>query len=503
MQEFIRWARWSWRQLTSMRVAIYLLLALAVGAIPGSLFPQRSFDAPAVDEYLAAHPTAGKILDATGMFNVYTSPWFSAIYLLLFISLIGCIVPRTRELSRQLREPPVRIPTNLSRFDSYRELPLTDADDPQAVIDQLARHASGRYRIRREARGISAERGYLKEAGNLAFHYGLVAILIAFSWGQLTTYRGQAIVVEGRGFANALVDYDSFTAGAWFREANLTPFALTLDDFDAEFAPSGRPEAFRADVTVTEADGSQHKAAITPNHPLAAGNAAVTLTGNGYAPIVRITDGAGAEVFSGPVPFIPEDASYRSRGVIKVPDVTAGQDQLGFSGVFLPFAVENPDGTFASAHPSPALPLLVLDLWHGDLGLDEGIARNAYQLHTKELTQVQDDDGQPFTLRLGVGDTLSLPHDLGTIEFVDLARFAALDIRHDPSTWALLAATLLTAGAMCISLFVPRRRLWVALERQGQARVLEVAGLARGDDAGLTAEIDWLIAPVTKGDAHG
>lgn len=486
-----------------MRVAIYLLLALAVAATPGSFFPQRSFDAPAVEEYLAAHPTAGKILDAAGMFNVYTSPWFSAIYLLLFISLIGCIVPRTRELARQLRQPPVRIPSNLSRFETYRQVEVGTHEDCQTLIDTLERHAARRYRIRREERGISAERGYLKEVGNLAFHYGLVAILLAFSWGQLTTYRGQAIVVEGRGFANALVDYDSFTAGAWFRDTNLTPFALTLDDFTAEFAPSGRPEAFRADVSITEADGSQRHGVITPNHPLTAGNAAVTLTGNGYAPVVRITDGSGTEVFSGPVPFLPEDTSYRSRGVIKVPDVTDGADQLGFSGVFLPFAVENPDGSFASAHPSPALPLLVLDVWHGDLGLDDGIARNAYQLHTQGLSQVQTKDGKPLALRLEIGDRVQLPDGLGTIEFVDLQRFAALDIRHDPSTWALLAATLFTAGAICVSLFVPRRRLWVAVKDDGQARVLEVAGLARGDDPGVAAELDWLTKPVIKGDAHG
>lgn len=486
-----------------MRVAIYLLLALAVAATPGSFFPQRSFDAPAVEEYLAAHPTAGKILDAAGMFNVYTSPWFSAIYLLLFISLIGCIVPRTRELVRQLRQPPVRIPSNLARFETYRQVEVNSGQTSESLVDTLQRRAARRYRIRREPRGLSLERGYLKEVGNLAFHYGLVAILLAFSWGQLTTYRGQAIVVEGRGFANALVDYDSFTAGAYFRDSNLTPFALTLDDFTAEFAPSGRPEAFRADVSVTEADGTTRKAAITPNHPLGAGNAAVTLTGNGYAPVVRITDGSGAEVFFGPVPFIPEDATYRSRGVIKVPDVTAGHDQLGFSGVFLPFAVENPDGTFASAHPSAALPLLVLDVWHGDLGLDDGVARNAYQLETKGLRQVQTTDGKPLTLRLEVGDRLQLPDDLGEIEFVDLQRFAALDIRHDPSTWALLGATILTALAICVSLFVPRRRLWVGVKDDGQARVLEVAGLARGDDPGLTAELDWLIEPVTKGDAHG
>ncbi|MEU1163986.1 cytochrome c biogenesis protein ResB, partial [Streptomyces sp. NPDC005921] len=36
----VGWARWFWRQLTSMRVALLLLLLLSLGAIPGSLIPQ-------------------------------------------------------------------------------------------------------------------------------------------------------------------------------------------------------------------------------------------------------------------------------------------------------------------------------------------------------------------------------------------------------------------------------------------------------------------------------
>ena len=38
------WLRWAWRQLTSMRTALVLLLFLAIAAVPGSLFPQRSAD---------------------------------------------------------------------------------------------------------------------------------------------------------------------------------------------------------------------------------------------------------------------------------------------------------------------------------------------------------------------------------------------------------------------------------------------------------------------------
>src|SRR5438309_6851331 len=88
--------RRGWRQLTSMRTALVLLFLLAVAAIPGSLLPQRSINIEKVGEYLRTHGSLGRWADRLWLFDVFSSPWFSAIYLLLFVSLVGCLVPRLR-----------------------------------------------------------------------------------------------------------------------------------------------------------------------------------------------------------------------------------------------------------------------------------------------------------------------------------------------------------------------------------------------------------------------
>ena len=88
--------RWAWTQLTTMRTAMVLLMLLAVAAVPGSLFPQRNQDPEGVAQYIAEHKVAGPMLDKLQLFDVFTSVWFSAIYLLLFVSLIGCVIPRAR-----------------------------------------------------------------------------------------------------------------------------------------------------------------------------------------------------------------------------------------------------------------------------------------------------------------------------------------------------------------------------------------------------------------------
>ena len=93
----MRPVRAAWRWLTSMRTALILLFLLAFAAIPGALLPQRSLSESKVDEYLANNGTMAEIFDKLQLFDVFSSVWFTAIYVLLFASLVGCIIPRTIE----------------------------------------------------------------------------------------------------------------------------------------------------------------------------------------------------------------------------------------------------------------------------------------------------------------------------------------------------------------------------------------------------------------------
>ncbi|WP_407341274.1 cytochrome c biogenesis protein ResB [Pengzhenrongella phosphoraccumulans] len=495
--------RWVWRQLTSMRVALMLLMLLAVAAVPGSVLPQRPVDPAKVAAYLVDHPGSGAWLDRLGAFDVYASAWFSAIYLLLFLSLIGCILPRTRAHLSAVRARPPRVPRRFDRFgvaDAF-----TTTSEPRAVADAAAVALRGRLRwlprfrvdVREEHAGtwaVSAERGYVRETGNLVFHLALLGLIVAVGTGQFLHYRGQAIVVQGRGFANAVVDYDTFEGGTGFDPASLVPFSLTLDEFTARFDPETlAARYFRADVTVRNPDGTARPESIRVNHPLDAGGAKIYLQGNGYAPDVTVRDSAGEVAFAGPVPFLASDEVYTSRGVIKVPDVSAGQ-QIGMVGFLLPTALETSPGLWRSVNPQPNAPLLVLSVWAGDLGLDNGIPQNVYQLDQKGMTQATDAAGAPVTLYVRPGETVQLPDGLGSVTFDALPRFVALDLRHDPSLAFVLAFALAALAGLATSLFTPRRRVWLRAVPDGAGRTqVTAAALARGDDLGLQGELDRML----------
>ncbi len=504
------WARWAWRQLTSMRVALLLLVLLAVAAVPGSVLPQRPQNPAGVVEYLTEHPTAGEWLDRLGFFDVYTSVWFSAVYLLLFVSLVGCIVPRTRVHLLALRGRPPRTPRRFGRFPAQGG--GTSADAPEDVVRRAAtalrrgRYGLPGYRVDVHDEGagtwsVSAERGYLRETGNLVFHLALLGLLVSVATGQMLHYRGQAIVVQGTGFANVQAAYDTFERGSAFDPADLEPFTMRLDEFESAFDPvTLQSRDFTAHVTVTEPGGEPTERTIKVNHPIVAGGAKVYLQGNGYAPEVTVRDAAGEIAFAGPVPFLPQDDVYTSRGVVKVPDVSGGQDQVGLVGFLLPTAFEAAEGLWRSVDPQPADPLLVLSVWSGNLGLDTGVPQNAYRLDESRMTQAVDAAGDPVTLYLRPGESVELPDGLGTLTFDGLPRFVALDLRHDPSLAFVLTFSLLALAGLTASLFTPRRRVWVrAAPGAGdgpEATVVTAAGLARGDDVGLQPELDRVLADV-------
>ncbi len=489
---FVGYLRFFWRQLTSMRTALFLLLLLAIAAIPGSLVPQVSSDPNGVIQYKAANPEISKVLDTLQVFTTYSSVWFSAIYLLLFISLIGCVIPRTKHHFDALRARPPKTPARLARLEGFTTR-SAEADTAEAVAAAQTLLKKAGYRTEVYADSVSAERGYLRETGNLVFHTALIGVLVAVGIGGGFGYTGQRVVVEGYSMTNSLGSYDSFNPGRFFTDAALEPYSVALDSFVPTYeldnvAALGAPIDFLANVTTTLRGGEPQKGTIKVNEPLHIGDTDVYLLGNGYAPVLTIKDPAGNVIFSQPTACLPTDANLTSNCIIKLPDGLA--EQVGIIGFFYPTAVELTDGTLTSTYPDTINPVISMFMYKGDLGLDNGVGSNAYALSLDNLTQIAGNDSEVKAIKLAPGDSAELPDDLGTIEFTSVPRFVSLDVHHDPAQlWVLLFAVLVVAG-LVTSLFIPRRRVWVKVAAaHGGTLTLEYAGLARGDDPGLDAAV--------------
>jgi len=511
---FLGMLRWLWRQLTSMRTALFLLLLLAVAAVPGSIFPQRSIDASRVTTYLQDHQTIGPWLDKLSMFDVYGAPWFAAIYILLLISLVGCVLPRCVIHLKALRSPLPRVPKRLTRLPATAERSI-DAQPAQVVT--AARDALRRkgYRVRVDepvdgVQAVTAEGGRLRETGNLLFHLCLLVLVLAVAADHLLGWRGDVIVPErGESFVSAVGSYNTLDLGPWVNtDSAIKPWSMRVDSMDVTFEKNvpksspqyGQPRDFLATVTTSSTpDGKKTTRTLAVNDAIKLDGTSVYLLGNGYAPMITVKSPTGKVLYHQATPFLPQDNGYRSVGAIKVP--AASPKELGFYGFFLPTAsfsnTQGPISTYAGLDN----PELVLGAYQGQL-FPNSQPQSVYTLNTAKMTQVMDGK-KPWSAVVRPGQTVKLPDGTTISLSKTIPRWAGLSARYDPGKGTALFAALLGLAGLIMSMTLRRRRIFLKVSTgggddpagsQGDGRSLITAGaLAKGEDPRLQVALDTLL----------
>lgn len=491
--------RW-WRGLTSMRTALILLFLLAVAAVPGSLLPQRNVSLEKVNRYLVAHPKDGPIYDRLSLFDVFASPWFSAIYLLLFVSLVGCLVPRLRGHLMAVARPPGVIPARLDRLPASAQVAGASLTGVEKVL------RAKRFRVAVRDGAVSAEKGYLKETGNLIFHSALLVMLLGMGFGSWWGWHANRLVVTGadRGFCDTLQQYDEYGLGARVSAEDLPKFCVQVDSFAATYADNGQPLSFQAQVTYTQglgADASTGQRALAVNQPLRLDGANIYLLGHGYAPVLRYTDRFGVSQ-TAVVPFLPVDGALTSSGVAAFPDAnvdpkTGARDsslQMAFAGSYLPTVSSTDTQYAASVHPAERNPVLFLTAYRGNIGRDAGIPSSVYGLDQHQLATgaLKPISGTPLRLKPGEQATLD---DGTTIEFLGTRPWVTVAVRSDPGGKVVLVAAGALLVGLLLSLTGKRRRVYARIDGDG----VRLGGLPRNNYDGFRAEFDDIVTAVRGG----
>ena len=497
----------TWRALTSMGTALVLLFLLALAAVPGALLPQRALNAGKVDEYLQQHPVIGPWLDRLQFFEVFSSFWFTAIYVLLFISLVGCLTPRMIEHARSMRAVPVPAPRNLGRLPKHTE--ATMSGDPRSLTEQMAQRLRGwrkDIRTNGDTVELSAEKGYLREFGNLVFHFSLLGLLAAIAVGKLFGYEGNVIVIAdgGPGFCSASpAAFDTFRAGNSVDGTSLYPMCVRVNDFQAHYLPNGQAKTFVANIDYQVGDdlnsGNWRPYRLEVNHPLRVGGDRVYLQGHGYAPTFTVTFPDGQQR-SQTVQWRPENPqTLLSSGVVRIdppagsfPDAAQRREhQIAIQGLFAP--TEQLDGKLlSSGYPALNNPAVAVDIYRGDTGLDTGRPQSLFSLDPRLIEQGRLKKADRVNLRAGEQVRLK---DGTVVRFDGATPFVNLQVSHDPGQlWVLFFAMTMMAGLL-VSLVLRRRRIWIRVGPAGAGTGtvnVEMGGLARTDNSGWGDEFERL-----------
>ena len=439
-----------WREYTRMRTAIFFLIGVVAIVAVGSFVPQEGTSDPAkVQAFLSGNPTLTSVFSTVGLplTDVFVSPIFYVLLGSLYVALGACVLRRGRAL--------------LVR--TVRRYPRT----PQ----------------------------YWGEVGSWVFHTSFFLLLVAVVWGKATGYQGLVTLVEGQSFTETRSGYDQLQEGLLFN-GDHTGFTMRLDSFQAAYAASGEASDYVSNVTVFDHGREVESKAIRVNDFLGYDGVNVYQQDYGWAPTIVVTNPQGQTVFDGPVEFFDDPTQQGNKsegeGVLKVPDfaytIPGGSQavQLGARMALFPDARVIPsvdaggavDPTLTQYGPGGLTarnPVIELQLYVGDLGLDSGQPQDVNTLDTARM-QPYFSDAHVVPIALGDHFQFVLPGANGqslpfTISFAKLRQYSLFQVNRDSGVPLVYATFFLVMAGLLTKLYV-RPLLERRARRRGRAPIL-------------------------------
>ncbi|MCA1832789.1 MAG: cytochrome c biogenesis protein ResB [Actinobacteria bacterium] len=460
-----------------MKTAIILLFTLAAASAIGSLIPQRPVNEFSVARWQINHAAWAGLAEHLGLFDVFGSAWFTAIYVLLLVSVLGCLVPRYIAFAKALRSRP-KIDASLSQFRNYR-YGMSRLESESALSGAARVLRRRRFRMVRGNGTIAAEKGHVREGGSLIFHTAFFVLIVGIFLARGFGFTGQSAIVEGRRFTDARVGYDSIKEGRFFNDRH-RGFSIQLDRFDVDWYANGVPKDFNSHVSVIDHGRVVRTDSIRVNEPMNYRGINVYQLAWGWAPHIQVFQ-KGTLISDDYVIFLQDSGSQTWRGVVKVPSVTPAQ--LGLELYFfndLDLAAGNVP---FNASPYPRRPFVFYQEWRGDLGLS--VPQSVYQLDKSAL--VKNKSGG-----LAIGGKQALDDGI-EIRFPDLRKYSVLQMTANPGAWVLFAAAVLILVGLIPALYSSRRRIWVRAIPAGDVVRIEVAGHAWQRKAAFEEEFNALV----------
>jgi len=475
-----------------MRTALVLLLLLALASIAGTLVPQIPNSPERVAQFIDAHELLGAFYLRAGLFDVFGAWWFGLITALLFTSLVACLLPRSRAHLRAMRQRPVQA-RELDAMPLVRE--VTVLAPPEAAAEAAARVLRRRrFRVAVEGTAVAAEKGALREAGSLIFHWAFVLVLIGAIVGKGTGYTGRAAIVEGQTWTDASLNYDPthLRLGRYF-DGSFSGLGLRLTDYRDAWDPrTALPRTFESHLDLLDEQGATVGTAVASvNHPVRYGPLRIFQYGFGWAPALQASKD-GTVIADGPVLMSQETApAGRSQlsqpwtGFLKLPEVRPQTDMAVDLELW-------PDGRGFLFPGMPMFdanaPLIRYRIWEGKLLDPSKASLDTRFMHVTHqgfmwMDSVVDLDrgciaGGPAS---GQVTGAACPEGVDpalTLSFTALPHYSVLQVSKDVGVPIVLGAAILIVLGLLAALYTSRRKLWVRADADGEGSRLIFGGLA-------------------------
>jgi cytochrome c biogenesis protein len=495
-----------WRTLRSMRTALILLLLLALASVAGSLIPQWPNSPDRVLQYQREHGLWGTFLNRAGLFDVFGSWWFGLITALLFISLVACLVPRTRAAWRAVRQRPIQA-REIDAFRHYAERSVpVGADTAAGAASRVLRRRG--FRVAATGTSVAAEKGAAREIGSLLFHWAFILLLLGVVFGKGTGYTGYAVITEGETWIDARANYDGQVRPGRFFDGNFTGVGIHLRQFESAFRETGQPMDFVSRVDLLDPQGELvRQQDIRVNHPAQVAGLNVYQINYGWAPRLVVRD-EGEVIGDRPLVLDREPApegvpafAMPWYGVLKVTSLTP---QMAIEVELYPDSRAFFE-SLRTGQPVAMLtefqPLIRFTVWRGRVR-DPSPTTLDTTFMRKTATGIV---GAGRSASLETGKLLPpSAQDTGlTLSFPDLKHYTVLQVSKDRGVPIVLIAAILILLGLLPALYTSRRKIWVRAEPTADGAVLQVGGFALQRKPQFEQEFTKLVSAIVRATGGG
>jgi cytochrome c biogenesis protein len=445
---------------TSIRLAIVLLSAIALGALLGTVIPQQAA-AEAFSSRL--HPALLAVLQALQLFDIYHSAWFILLLVLLAINLIACSLDRFPAAWRQIRSG-----TSPERPELFTDLPpnrsLTSersSSEAAGRVEMILRKHCRKVRKAETDQGIflAGEKGGFSRLGVYVVHAGILLMIAGGLAGAVFGLRGHVEIAEGE-------TADTLHIGGG-KAAKPLDFKIRCDRFTVEHYENGAPKTFRSDLTFLRGDRVEKQGALLVNHPIAFGGLRFYQSSYGVLPGGRLELAwtKGAEKEAGREAATPGDRFALPGGSAQV-EVLRVEDDLMRMG-----------------------PAVKLSVTAGADTVQFWVFQNIEKIKEANpgiLSQV------PL-----MNPGLFAPY-LFSLQKTGERFYTVLQAAHDPGAPLVAGGAGLMMTGLMITFFFSHRRLFIRVEERKCQSLVAVAGTSNRDPVGLEGELKRLLAKIRE-----
>lgn len=250
--------------IADLRLAIILLLAIAVFSISGTVIEQGQ-SLPFYQENYPEHPAlfgliTWKLILTLGLNHVYSTWWFLSLLILFGSSLTACTFTRQFPALKAARRCNFyQQPRQFQKLALSAEL---DTGSPISLTSLLKKHG---YKVFQENNTLYARKGIIGKIGPIIVHAGMLVILAGGIWGTFTGFLAQEMVASGETFQVKNI----FESGPLAKAQIPQDWAVKVNRFWIDYTPNGEIKQFYSDLSVVNNQKEElNRQTIFVNQPL-------------------------------------------------------------------------------------------------------------------------------------------------------------------------------------------------------------------------------------------